>query len=97
MLFWMAYATVNDAVDEDIDIGGNDNPISSFPPVEIEKDTVNKNNRCSSPSSSSSDSGSSSTGWSFSQFFSFNFVVSFFHCIIGNSACKYYAICCTSL
>ncbi|XP_057516358.1 transcription factor GTE10-like isoform X2 [Amaranthus tricolor] len=52
---------VNDAVDEDIDIGGNDNPISSFPPVEIEKDTVNKNNRCSSPSSSSSDSDSDSS------------------------------------
>lgn len=51
----------NDAVDEDIDIGGSEHPISSFPPVEIEKDTANKNNRCSSPTSSSSDSGSSST------------------------------------
>ncbi|KNA24476.1 hypothetical protein SOVF_015290 [Spinacia oleracea] len=51
----------NDAVDEDIDIGGIDHPISSFPPVEIEKDTANKNNRCSSPTSSSSDSGSSSS------------------------------------
>ncbi|CAO2827033.1 unnamed protein product [Amaranthus hypochondriacus] len=51
----------NDAVDEDVDIGGNDHPISSFPPVEIDKDTVNKSNRGGSPSSSSSDSGSSSS------------------------------------
>lgn len=53
----------NDAVDEDIDIGGNDvvdHPVSSFPPAEIENDTANKNNRCSSPSSSGSDSSSSS-------------------------------------
>lgn len=56
----------NEVVDEDIDIGGSDHPISSFPPVEIEKDTANKNSRCSSPTSSSSDSGSSSSGWSFS-------------------------------
>ncbi|KAH9603791.1 hypothetical protein KSS87_018817 [Heliosperma pusillum] len=51
----------NDAGDEDIDIGGNDHPVSSFPPVEIVKDTVNKNNRGSNASSSSSGSGSSSS------------------------------------
>ncbi|XP_074316551.1 transcription factor GTE10 isoform X2 [Silene latifolia] len=51
-----------DAADEDIDIGGNDHPVSSFPPVEIVKDTVNKNNRGSNASSSSSGSGSSSSG-----------------------------------
>ncbi|XP_021759333.1 transcription factor GTE10-like isoform X2 [Chenopodium quinoa] len=50
----------NDAVDEEIDIGGSDHPISSIPPVETEKDTANKNNRCSSPTSSSSDSDSDS-------------------------------------
>lgn len=50
----------NEVVDEDIDIGGSDHPISSFPPVEIEKDTANKNSRCSSPTSSSSDSDSES-------------------------------------
>lgn len=70
----MMYLSGNDAVDEDVDIGGNDHPISSFPPVEIDKDTVNKSNRGGSPSSSSSDSGSSSSGWSFIQNFSTRFI-----------------------
>lgn len=53
----------NDPVDEDVDIvGGNDPPVSSYPPVEIEKDAANRNSKCSSSSSSSSDSGSSSSG-----------------------------------
>lgn len=53
----------NDLVDEDVDIvGGNDAPISSFPPVEIEKDAAQRNSKCSSSSSSSSESGSSSSG-----------------------------------
>ena len=57
----------NDPVDEDVDIlGGNDAPVSSFPPVEIEKDAAHRNSKCSSASSSSSDSGSSSSGLSFS-------------------------------
>ncbi|KAJ4960647.1 hypothetical protein NE237_020557 [Protea cynaroides] len=51
----------NEPVDEDVDIGGNDPPVSSYPPVEIEKDTAHKNSRCSSSSSSSSESGSSSS------------------------------------
>lgn len=52
----------NDPVDEDVDIvGGNDPPVSSYPPVEIEKDAANRNSKCSSSSSSSSDSGSSSS------------------------------------
>ncbi|XP_059441688.1 transcription factor GTE10-like isoform X2 [Corylus avellana] len=52
----------NDQVDEDVDIvGGNDPPVSSYPPVEIEKDAANRNSKCSSPSSSSSESGSSSS------------------------------------
>lgn len=48
------------ANEEDVDIGGNEVPISSFPPVEIEieKDTGVRNSKCSS---SSSDSGSSSS------------------------------------
>ncbi|XP_065873626.1 transcription factor GTE10-like [Euphorbia lathyris] len=52
----------NEPVDEDIDIvgGGNDPLISSYPPVEIEKDAANKNSKCSSSSSSSGESGSSS-------------------------------------
>ncbi|GKV05435.1 hypothetical protein SLEP1_g17450 [Rubroshorea leprosula] len=50
----------NDQGDEDIDIvGGNDCPISSYPPVEIEKDAANRNNKGISSSSSSSESGSS--------------------------------------
>ncbi|CAL5361891.1 hypothetical protein CsSME_00053080 [Camellia sinensis var. sinensis] len=51
----------NDLVDEDVDIGGNDPPISSYPPVEIEKDIVLRNSKCNTSSSSSSESGSSSS------------------------------------
>lgn len=51
----------NDPADEDVDIGGNDPPISSYPPVEIEKDTALKNTKRSSSTSSSSGSGSSSS------------------------------------
>ncbi|GAV85764.1 Bromodomain domain-containing protein [Cephalotus follicularis] len=51
----------NDLADEDIDIGGNEPPVSSYPPVEIEKDTDHKSSKCmSSDSSSDSDSSSSS-------------------------------------
>ncbi|KAJ4729403.1 Transcription factor like [Melia azedarach] len=51
----------NDLVDEDIDIGGNELPVSSYPPVEIEKDIGIKSSKCLSPGSSSdSDSSSSS-------------------------------------
>lgn len=49
----------NDPAEEDVDIGGNDPPVSSYAPVEIEKDTVHRSSKCSS---SSSDSGSSSSG-----------------------------------
>lgn len=52
----------NDPADEEVDIGGNDPPVSSFPPVEIEKDRAHRSNKCSSSSSESSDSGSSSSG-----------------------------------
>ncbi|KAJ6842808.1 transcription factor GTE9-like [Iris pallida] len=47
--------------DEDVDIGGNDPPISTYPPVEIGKDPAPKSSKCSSSSSSSSDSSSSSS------------------------------------
>ncbi|KAF8021535.1 hypothetical protein BT93_G1856 [Corymbia citriodora subsp. variegata] len=51
----------NDAIDEDVDIvGGNEAPVSCFPPVEIEKDPVHRNSKCSSSSSSDADSASSS-------------------------------------
>ncbi|KAK4350641.1 hypothetical protein RND71_029954 [Anisodus tanguticus] len=52
----------NDPADEEVDIGGNDPPVSSFSPVEIEKDRARRSNKCSNSSSSSSDSGSSSSG-----------------------------------
>ncbi|RWR83791.1 transcription factor GTE10-like protein [Cinnamomum micranthum f. kanehirae] len=52
---------VNDPVDEDVDIGGNDPPVSSYPPVEIEKDAILRTSKCSSSSTSSSDSDSSSS------------------------------------
>lgn len=52
----------NEPPDEDVDIvGGNDQPVSSFPPVDIEKDAAHRNSKCSNSSSSSSDSGSSSS------------------------------------
>ncbi|KAK9090179.1 hypothetical protein Sjap_023356 [Stephania japonica] len=51
----------HNVVDEDIDIGGNDPPASSFPTVEIVKDTAQRNSQSSSSSSSSSDSSSSSS------------------------------------
>ncbi|KAM1058484.1 hypothetical protein ACFX1Q_024178 [Malus domestica] len=51
----------NDPADEDVDIGGNEPPVSSYPPVEIEMDTGHKSSKAiSSSSSSDSDSSSSS-------------------------------------
>lgn len=40
----------NDPVDEDVDIGGNEPPVSSYPPVEIEKGTRGSSNHMSSGS-----------------------------------------------
>lgn len=54
--------TGNEPVDEDVDIGGDDPPISSYPSVERGKDAMHKSSKCSSSSSSSSYSGSSSSG-----------------------------------
>ncbi|RDX83731.1 Transcription factor GTE10, partial [Mucuna pruriens] len=49
-------------VEEDVDIvGGNDPPVSSYPPVEIENGGINKTSKHSSSSSSSSESDSSSS------------------------------------
>ncbi|XP_011652554.1 transcription factor GTE10 isoform X3 [Cucumis sativus] len=49
----------NDPIDEDVDIlGGNDPPVSSYPPIEIEKDAVRRDSKCSNSSSSSSESDS---------------------------------------
>ncbi|KAL2320250.1 hypothetical protein Fmac_029219 [Flemingia macrophylla] len=50
----------NDPADEEVDIGGHEPPVSSYPHVEIEKDTT-YGNKCLSPSSSNdTDSDSSS-------------------------------------
>lgn len=86
----------NDLVDEDVDIvGGNDPPISSFPPVEIEKDAAHRNSKCSSSSSSSSESGSSSSGWCYCVYIicgftlriGFSFLI-FRVCSPGTSMCQ---------
>ncbi|CAI9267289.1 unnamed protein product [Lactuca saligna] len=53
--------SANEGNEEDVDIGGDEIPISSFPPVEIERDTVVRNSKSSSSSSSSSGSGSASS------------------------------------
>lgn len=50
----------NDPGDEDVDIGGNEPPISSYPPVELEKDTAHRSSKCIS-AGSSGDSGSGSS------------------------------------
>ncbi|GMI76821.1 global transcription factor group E8 [Hibiscus trionum] len=50
----------NDQADEDVDIGGNEPPVSSYPPVEIEKDACYRSAKSVS-SSSSRDSDSSSS------------------------------------
>ncbi|KAJ8467417.1 hypothetical protein OPV22_029969 [Ensete ventricosum] len=56
----------NEPIEEDVDIVGNDPPVSRYPPVVIEKDTMLRSGKCrssscdSGSSSSDSDSGSSS-------------------------------------
>ncbi|XP_027186513.1 transcription factor GTE9-like [Cicer arietinum] len=50
----------NDLDDEEVDIGGNESPVSSHPPVVIEKDTTDGMNTCLSPGSSDTDSSCSS-------------------------------------
>lgn len=49
-------------VDEDVDIIGNAPPVSSYPPMEIAKESTLKSEKCSSSSDSSTDSSSSSSG-----------------------------------
>ena len=66
-LFWwlvviLLLVSANEGNEEDVDIGGDEIPISSFPPVEIERDTAVRNSKSSSSSSSSSGSGSTSNG-----------------------------------
>lgn len=42
----------NGLAEEDVDIGGNEPPVSSYPPVEIEKDTGHRSSKNISPNSS---------------------------------------------
>ncbi|KQJ94930.1 transcription factor GTE9 isoform X2 [Brachypodium distachyon] len=51
----------NELVEEDIDIGGNDLPLLTYPPVVFESETADRSSKHSSSSSSSSESGSSSS------------------------------------
>ncbi|CAI8612177.1 unnamed protein product [Vicia faba] len=51
----------NDMADEEVDIGGNEPPVSSCPPVKVQKDTTCRENKCPSAGhSNDSDSNSSS-------------------------------------
>ncbi|KAK8450711.1 hypothetical protein SEVIR_6G078300v4 [Setaria viridis] len=51
----------NELIDEDIDIGENDPPVSTLPPVVFEVETADRSSKRSTSSSSSSDSESSSS------------------------------------
>ncbi|KAK7338386.1 hypothetical protein VNO77_18993 [Canavalia gladiata] len=51
----------NDPADEEVDIGGNEPPVSSYPHVEIEKDTTYGMDKCLSPGSSDDTDSSSSS------------------------------------
>lgn len=55
----------NDFADEDVDICGDDPPMSCYPTLAIEKDAKARNIKCSSSSSSSSDSGSTGGAYLF--------------------------------
>ncbi|XP_058736680.1 transcription factor GTE9-like isoform X1 [Vicia villosa] len=50
----------DDLADEEVDICGIDSPVSSHPPVVIEKDTTYQTSKCSSSGSSDTDSSGSS-------------------------------------
>lgn len=52
----------NELIEEDIDIGGNDLPPLTYPPVVFENETADRSSKHSSSSTSSSESGSSSSG-----------------------------------
>jgi hypothetical protein len=52
----------NELVDEDIDIGENDIPVSTHPPVVFEGEIADRTSKHSTSSSYSSDSESSSSG-----------------------------------
>lgn len=50
----------NDLADEDLDVAGNDPPVSSYPPVELDEGTNKTNNKATSGTLNDSDSSSAS-------------------------------------
>ena len=58
-------STVNELIDEDVDIGENDLPVSTLPPVVFEVETADRSSKHSTSSSSSSEPESSSSGMQF--------------------------------
>ena len=58
-------STGNELIDEDVDIGENDLPVSTLPPVVFEVETADRSSKHSTSSSSSSESESSSSGMQF--------------------------------
>ncbi|KAG8086696.1 hypothetical protein GUJ93_ZPchr0010g10671 [Zizania palustris] len=52
----------NELVEEDVDIGGNDPPLLTYPPAIFENEVADRSSKHSTSSSSSSDSESSSSG-----------------------------------
>ena len=52
----------NELIDEDVDIGENDPPVSTLPHVVLEDETAGRSSKHSTSSSSSSGSESSSSG-----------------------------------
>lgn len=72
-------------------VGGNDPPISTYPPLEIDKDGTNRNSKCSSSSSSSSESGTSSSGSCSAYMFHFSGYV--FLSIVSFKFVRYWQLC----
>ena len=62
---FICMSTGNELIDEDVDIGENDLPVSTLPPVVFEVETADRSSKHSTSSSSSSESESSSSGMQF--------------------------------
>jgi hypothetical protein len=56
------YNVGHEPAEEEVDIGGDEPPFSRYPPVVIEKETNQRNNKCETSSSSSDTSASTSHG-----------------------------------
>ena len=62
---FICMSTGNELIDDYVDIGENDLPVSTLPPVVFEVETADRSSKHSTSSSSSSDSESSSSGMQF--------------------------------